>query len=312
MFSATANASPQQSCWDRRLTFPHKTGFNTWAYGRLCIVWTAMPPLTQLRWVKELQRKTVVLPLWGELQPCDLQVLQTCDVVLCGSSALRQYLVTGGADNTRLLLWDNGQPFFTKQPPPRARRPLSIILPLWGNYARRTELTAIRLLQRLLLRFPNALATVVVSSGTLGLPAHISLERLRKKSAGRLRVRRAVPPSERHRLLASHDIALCPYHSDNLNTVISGAITAGTPVACFRLAANTDFVSEDTAVFVDCEAQLPEVQSPVAAEAYEQLDELLYYALRDEDWLREKQRTVTYGREQRRAAFARTVRELCD
>lgn len=266
-----------------------------------------MPPLDHLQFVKQKGIRSALFLAWHEISPSELLHLSLFDDIFCMNADAAETLLGLGISNTVVCGWDNGRPFFTKRPQAGS---VSVLLPLWDGNARRTELTAVEVLRRAVLRQRDVTATVAITASTVSGPGYAAIRRACRESGGKIKLVRNVSELQTHFLLATHDLVLCPYHFDNANLVATAAITAGSPVVTFLMPTNRCVLSESNSISDPVRYCRTPTGAPMASPCYKNLDDALYFAVSDTAYVRNLCESIDQGRLQRRENFHDNVSGL--
>lgn len=303
----TMSDKPSTICkrWDRAVTQVRHVPFSRWAAGLSCVVWTTIPHVEQVRWVRRQGKRTVIVVLWHEIENSeDMHTLAAVDVLLCPHRTCYEYLRAAGLNNTVYSGWDCGQPFHTKPMPYEITTP-SIFVPLWDGNARRSEMTVVQLLDSLVKRHKQLKITVACNSSTLATPASRQLSRNQ-----RITVRRGVPPPTRFSLFQLHDLTLCPSHCESTCMTVIQSLELGTPVVAFGYRPMTEVLTNTNSVTIRCDEEFNDIGLPRAVPDYDAMEEGLYYLLNDLEYLRQLQGTTLLGLSQRRETFTQAVKRV--
>jgi hypothetical protein len=288
--------------WDSSVVKSTDTPFSLWASSCDVVIWTAIPHVEQIRWVRRQNKRTVVFVMWHEIATAaDMHALAAADVVLCPSWACYNCLRNSGLGNVIHIGWDCGQPFHTKPAGYEITDP-AILVPLWDGNARRCELTTANLIDLLLVRHKGLQVTVVCNSSTLSPVAARKFNRNR-----RIKMIKAVPPSRRFALFQSHDLTLYPSQFANTGMTAIQSIELGTPVAGFSYTPMNEILTSTNSLSIPCKEACNDVGFPQAIPDYDAMEEGLYYLLKDLEYLRQLQGTTLLGLSQRREAFTKAV-----
>lgn len=289
--------------WDRAVVRIQQTPFTRWAVDRTCVIWTMIPHIEQVRWVRRQCKRTVVMLLWHEIETAeDMHALASVDVVLCPTRACYDYIRSAGLGNAVYCGWDCGQPMHTKPSMYEITQP-SILVPLWDGNARRGEMTLLQLLELLVSRHKTLKITVACNSSTLAGAASRKLSRIRN-----VVIVRGTPPSSRFLLFQRHDLALIPSHFESTGMTAIQSLELGTPVAGFGFRPMNEILTATNSLMVPCPEEYNDVGFPRAIPDYDAMEEGLYYLLNDLEYLRQLQSTVLLGLSQRRETFSKAVK----
>lgn len=309
LFTMTPQLSRISPRWDDKVVRVQHVPFSRWAAKQDHILWTTVPHKEQLCWVRQQQKKTTILVLWHELDSQAMSTLATADSLLCPSVACYDFMRNRYCANAVCLPWDCGQPLFSKPDNYSVTRP-KIFLPFWDGNARRSEMTAIRLLDILLRRHVDLEITLACNSSTISSAATRTLGRIPKTCRQRLHIVRGTPPSTRFQLFQSHDLTLYPSHFESTGMTVVQSLEMGTPVVAFNFRPLTEILTTSNSVTVACKEETNSVGTPRAVPDYDGLSDTLYHLLNDIEFLSELQDTTLAGVEHRRDAFVNTLRSV--
>ena len=289
--------------WDRTLVQNRNVPFSKWASDRTSVLWTLIPHIEQIRWVRRQGKRTIVIVLWHEIETSeDMHALAFVDVVLCPTRACYDWLRAAGLGNCVYCGWDCGQPLHTKPAMYEIRQP-SILVPLWDGNGRRREMTLVNLLDLLVQRHRDLRVTVACNSSTLASPASRKLSR-----NPRINIVRGTPPAARFLLFQRHDLTLHASHFESTGMTAIQSLEMGTPVAGFVFRPMNEILSTTNALMVPCVEEFNDIGFPRAIPDYDAMEEGLYYLLNDLEYLRQLQCTTLLGLTQRRETFSKAVK----
>lgn len=219
--------------------------FTDWARGKTTIVWTHIPPAEQIMWARKHGARTIVVPLWQELQPPFRRACRRADTVVTLSKACRDlFRDVYKFKNVLLIPFDPGLPLTKKKKPVDVKR-IKLFLPWFDRNARCTRINFLLELERLLLLMPQAELTVSVSSSKFAPAIAKFFSRLRHVTNGRVTFLRGVPLRERPLLFTENDLTIFPAECDNYGLTGLTSLSCGTPIVSFACPPQNDFIYTD-------------------------------------------------------------------
>ena len=289
--------------WDK-CVIPHKRkSFSEFTSDCDCVVWTTLPHIDQLRWVKSQGKKTVLIPMWCELTHTDGKTLGAFDRIITPTRAC--YVVTRqwGLKSSVYVPWAITGPLFSKPANYEIKR-LKVLMPLWDGNVARTEYTAIHALLRMLTRYTNVEATVAYTSSTISLECKQLLKRARRRLDGRLHIDVGTLPAQRPVLFQRHDVTYCPYHYSNTNLVELLSYSAGTPIIGFDDEPMSELLDPNISVPVKCwNTSYNAISVPMVQPDYWEMDDSLMHIGSDFGFIRYLQSNVLDKMQQRQLLF---------
>lgn len=256
---------------------PRTVPFSNWARSCDAILWTHVPHVEQLVWVREQRKHAAVFGLWGEWYPGDSDILEMASSVLCPTRAATLF-----AERQKLPAAFVG--FHAPLPPvsrgveaPGAR----ILFPMHARWLYQTEMTAIDVLSRALYRCPGATATVLYSASSLAGYARRRLQRFARRLGGRLRLQKATSRRTFTDALLSHDILFWPTHVENTCCLGLAAGMLGAVPVTFPVAPVSEIFTEANAALMPCRVGATVMGIPVAEPDYPAAEAVLRHTVED-------------------------------
>lgn len=297
MFAATTSLRPIGTDWDRRALSLKTAVFSEWVEKCDYVIWTHVPHIEQIKWLRYRKIRNAIFVLWQELSPEDAPAVRGATTLICPSRACYDYLKSSSG-NAVYAPWDPGLPCYSKCDPSDGCR---LLLPLWDGETRRTEMTVLQVLARAL-RHGGVSATVAYNASTVGSAARRQLRRLSREFP-QLTLRRSVPYRERPILMQQHDLVIWPTHYESTCMLAVMARTMGTPVIGFRFRP-TDEILTDGAVAVAPYAELEDAMGiPTIEPDYNAMDRQLQKYVQCPRHLHELQQQTHTGLQMRRSLF---------
>lgn len=296
---------PIGSRFDRHVQAPPYQFFSPWMLTGprpdVC-VWTHVPAVQQLNYVRELGIKTVIIPLIGELDSNDRAAMSLADVVLCPLKSTAATLFRNwGLSSLVSVPWDTGDPPIQKCE--HADESPRVLFPLYDGVARRMEGTALVVLERMLRRFPDVRLTTLYSSSTLAPYALRRLRQLHKQFGDRAIAVPGLSMPHRPLLFQAHDLTFWPTHGESTCLLGLTSVTSGTPVLTFALPTIQEHFGPHNAVLADMVVAAGPGGRFSAEPDYVHMDQLLTQLLTSRAALASLQQSVLQGVSQRRSGF---------
>lgn len=293
------NISPR---WDRKLLRSSDVSFVDWAVACEHVLWTYVPHIEQMVWVRKQQKRTSILVMWHELAQVDCMVLSMATQLLCPSVACYDLLRSYGFRNCVCMPWDCGQPIFRKPDTYTIDSP-KVLLPFWDGNPRRSEMTVVDIISSVLQQHSSVRITLAYNSSVMQPKAIKRIDAIARSHAGRLSLCRHVDPEVRFKLFQSHDITLYPSHFENTGATVIQSLEMGTPVIGFAFRPLTEILTPQNSIVIPCAEQTNDFGTPLVVPDYERLHEVLNHTLKNTDLIRNLQHTVSTQAEQRREQF---------
>lgn len=311
MFTMTDRPPRIDPRWDRQMWKRETCDFTDWfnLEGIEAVFFTHVPHLPMIDWLRTCGCPIFVLGLWHEWEPSDRYLLAGVTTILMPHVAGYNWVRAWGLRNVLPLPWDTGEPVFSKPKNYEIIRP-SVYLPLYDGNCNRMEVTALDIVERAMIRHPEARFTIAYSSSTITSPGHRRIRKLEKKYP-QLTTMKGVPVPERPFMFQRHDLTLWPTEYESTCMVGLSSATMGTPVMTFRVPPVTECFNDQNAIYVSSQLTSNNVLGlPRAVPDYAMMDELLHQVLQDPGYLRSLQQQTTNGLMERRRQFNETMQQL--
>lgn len=292
------------SRWDHRVIRASHVKFTDWVSRQSHVLWTTTPHLEQMEWVRDQGKRTIALVSWHEVTTFDIMVLAEMQHLICPTRACFDLLRHSEFHNLVCMPWDAGLPLHIKHRNHDPRKP-KLLLPLWDGNARRTEMTVMHVMQRVMQRHPDATLTIAYNSSSICSAGKRKLCELRHLHPDRVQCIKSPHPRDRPLLFQAHDLTIWPTHYESLGLVGLQSIEMGTPVIAFNFQPINEILAPSNSISVSCAEITNDIGVPKAVPDYDLFDELLHCALRDTEFIRHLQREVLHGVPERRAIFQR-------
>lgn len=293
MFTMTDKIRDIDPYWDKHVRRNSPAfRFSDWGKPLSTIIWTHVPHPAQVTWVNNENKKSVVFLFWHTLDINARSILLGVQQILCPTTACFSLLYSWGLRNLLQLVWDPGCPLFIKSVDhvPRPR----LFVPLWDGNSRRSEMTLVDIVSRILRRCEKAEVGIAYSTSTLRPAALRQWQELKKSTGRRLHLYPGVPPCKRPLLFQQYDLTLWTTHFEDLNHTGLMSIQMGTPVMGFEFTPTAEILREYNSIPVRCRLEdHNDLGLPQVVPDYGTLDDMLHDILRDPDYIRELQTTVT-------------------
>jgi hypothetical protein len=292
-----------KSLYDNRVVYKNKQKFTSWAKGKSAIIWTQIPRVEQLNYVKRNGTLTVLVPMWQELNPPFRKAAKQADHLVALSTECRElFHSVYKFRNVTLVPFDAGLPV-TKKEGNINHRKIKLLLPWFDRNARCTQSVFLDYLAYLIPRMPEAYLTVCISSSKFSPAVAKFFQRLGEKT-GRVNILRRVFPADRPALFASHDLTIFPAECDNFGLCNLMSINCGTPVVTFAVSPQTDFVYPDAnGVLVKTKIDFDENGVPHAAPDYERFSDALQTLIAEPWHIDNMNKKINYNLNARRKSF---------
>jgi len=304
-FSVYADNQPSKiiSRYDNKIVTKNKQNFTGWAKDKSVVVWTHIPRIEQINWVKRNGALTVLVPMWQEINAPFRKAAKQADHLIALSTECRELFGSVYKfKNVTLVPYDTGLPL-TKKETGVNQRKIKLLLPWFDRNARCTQSAFLNHLTYLLTRMPEAHLTVAISSSKFSPAIAKFFKRIGEKT-GRVDVLRKVPFSDRPGLFAAHDLTIFPAECDNFGLCNLMSITCGTPVLTFAVSPQTDFVyPEANGILVKTKIDFDENGVPHAAPEYEKFADALQTLIAEPRRIDNLNKKINYNLNSRRKSF---------
>lgn len=301
-----SDAAPAKlhTAYDRAVVHKKKCSFTQWAKTCHTIIWTQPPKLDTLNYVRRINARTIIVPMWQELLRPFRKVMQRVDHVIAMNSEARElFTKVYKFKNVTYIPFDVGLPATKKNKNVNGRQ-VKIFLPWFDRNARCANGQFLGLLGYLLERMPDAQLTVAITSCRFAPSVAKFFQTLGRKTSGRVKIVRNVPLAKRPAMYTAHDLTLFPAECDNYGFCALTSISCGTPVLSFALSPQIDFVYQDAnGVLVKTRVDYDENGVPHAAPDYEKLVTALQALIAEPAHIDNLNRRVNYNLSTRRKSF---------
>ena len=262
--------------FDHAVTHSRRLLFTLWARRHSTIVWTHVPSHQQVAWTRKQGIRTVIVPMWQELQAPFRRAIRQADTVIALSKEARDlFRDVYKFKNVLFIPFDAGLPL-TKKKQKVDPKKIKLFLPWFDRNARCTQSPFLAQLERLLLGMPQAELAVSISSSKFAPGIAKFFKRLNRTTAGRVTLIRGTTIRDRPILFAQNDLTIFPGECDNFGFASLTSLTLGTPVVSFAAPPQTDFIYNDlNGVLVKTELDYDENGVPHAKPDYLQFANVL-------------------------------------
>jgi len=256
--------------FDNSVLHKQKCRYTDWAKQQTAIIWTHPPPLATLNYAKRQGVRTLIVPMWQELERPFRKVMQSADHVVALTTECRElFTVVYKLKNVTLIPFDAGLPII-KKAKLVTDHGVSVFLPWFDRNAKCSNSEFLGLLRYLLERMTDISLTVAISSCRFSPAIAKFFSRLSVKTGGRIKLVRNVAVLRRPALYTAHDLTIYPAECDNYGLCGLTSINCGTPVLSFNLSPQADFLYPDSnGVLVKTKIDYDENGVPHASADYE-------------------------------------------
>lgn len=306
LYTPTTTTPRVDSQWDDLVVTPDIASFTQWARHQQHVLWTSVPHMEQLQWVKKSGKRSSIFVLWHELETIHHAIMATADQLICPSVACYNAMLNCRLMNCVCLPWDCGQPIYKKPDNQQLDQP-KLLVPLWDGNARRSERTLIDMLQLALAQHKHLNVTLAYSSSTMTPATTRQLRDIQKAAANQLTVVKNVLPQLRFKLFQSHDLTLNASHYESTGMTQLQSIELGTPVIGFVVRPVDEIMNSGNSIGVVCCEDTRTTGFPCIIPDYTQLSDQLDNILQDLPTLRTLQQTTPYSLRGRRELFHKSL-----
>jgi glycosyltransferase involved in cell wall biosynthesis len=298
------------SGYDSRIKHRGKVKFTEWARTKRVILWTGVPAIEQLNYAKRHGIKTIVAPMWQELELPFRRSLRAADVVVSFSMECRElYRNIYKFKNSTLIPFDPGIPASKKEKPVDHKK-IKIFLPWFDRNARCTHVEFIAEMEVLLRAMPEIHLTVGISSSKFSPAVGKFLRSLGEKT-GRVNLLRNVAFLARPEIYAQNDLTIFPAECDNYGFCGLTSIACGTPIVSFGVSPQTDFIyPSSNGVLVKAQIDYDENGVPHANPDYSRFFEAVQALVAEPKYIETMNARVNYNLSARKKAFELGWHEL--
>jgi hypothetical protein len=293
-----------RTLYDNKVTQRTKTKFTDWSKKCDAVVWTHVPIIEQLNYVKRQNKITVIAPMWQDLKAPFRKTARAADHLVAMSSECRElFQSVYKFKNTVPIPFDTGLPP-TRKTENVNQRKIKLLLPWFDRNARCAQQIFLTNLQQLVERMPDAQVTAAITSSQFAPSIAKFFQTLGTRTNGRVKLIRNVPLRDRPQLFLNHDLTLYPAECDNYGFCGLTSITCGTPILTFGVSPQIDFAYPDTnAVVVKTKVNYDEYGVAHADPDYERYFSALQ-TLIAEPWHIDAMNTrINYNLNSRRKSF---------
>lgn len=309
LFSDTAPAR-LGSGYDGRVKHRGKIKYTEWARDKRVILWTNVPSVEQLNYAKRHKIKTIVAPMWQELELPFRRSLRAADVVVAFSMECRElYRNIYKFKNSTLIPFDPGIAASKKEGHVDPKK-IKLFLPWFDKNARCTHVEFIAEMEAILRAMPEIHLTVGVSSSKFSPAVGKFLRNLDEKT-GRVKLLRNVGFLARPEIYAQNDLTIFPAECDNYGFCGLNSIACGTPLVSFGVSPQTDFIyPSSNGVLVKTQIDYDENGVPHANPDYSRFFEAVQALVAEPKYIENMNTRVTYNLSARKKAFELGWHEL--
>lgn len=305
-FDIYSDSYPGKLCapYDNIVITKEVIKFTDWAKKQHAVIWTQIPRIEQLNFVKRRGIKTILAPMWQELIPPFRRTLRAADHVVSMSTDCKSLFDDIYKVKTNQLIpFDTGLAITRKERHVNPRN-VKILLPWFDRNARCAGGQFIAILKFIIARMEEAHLTVAIT------PSHFSpvivkcFANLSRQCNGRVTVVRSTSVDKRSDLYAAHDLTLNPAECDNYGLCALTSITVGTPVIAAAVPPQTDFLYPDNnAVLVKTKVDYDENGVAHALADYEHFGFALQELIAEPHHINQMNQKTSYNLNTRRQQF---------
>lgn len=314
-FDLYSDVSPARLglAYDRAVAHRGIMNFSDWLKRQRVIVWTHVPPLEQLNYVKRFNVPTIIAPMWQEMTPPFKKCLRSASAVVVFSQEQRElFHAVYKLRNVLLIPFDTGLPITRKDVSVNDRR-ISLFLPWFDRNAKCASSQLLSFLGYIIERMHETHLTVGITSSRFGPAIAKYFTNLGRRTAGRVNLVRGVPLAKRATMYGQHDLTLWPGECDNYGFCGLSSLAAGTPVISLATAPQDDFlVSDVNAALCKTRVDYDDNGVPHAVPNYEQFAAVLQDMIAEPKHIDRLQKKTNYNLLPRRTAFELGWRGLLD
>jgi hypothetical protein len=305
-FDIYSDAAPGKLglAYDRAVAHRGIMNFSDWLKRQSVLVWTHVPYIEQLAYVKRFKIPTVIAPMWQEMEPPFKKCLRAADAVVVFSQEQRElFHAVFKLRNVAYIPFDTGLPVTRKETIVNDRA-ISLFLPWFDRNARCASSQLLSFLGYLVERMPEVRLTVGITSSRFGPAIAKYFTNLSKRTENRVWLARGVPFARRAPLYGQHDLTLWPGECDNYGLCGLYSLAAGTPVVSMATAPQTDFLIQDVnAALCKTRVDYDDNGVPHAVPNYEAFAAVIQDLVADTRYIDRLQKKSNYNLQPRRTAF---------
>lgn len=293
-----------RTAYDNKVISRSKARFTDWAKKCDAVVWTHIPAIEQLNYIKRQNKITVVAPMWQDLKTPFRKTARAADHIVAMSSECRElFQSVYKFKNTVLIPFDTGLSPIRKTENVNQRK-VRLFLPWFDRNARCAQQVFLSNLQRVVERMPEAHVTAAITSSQFSPAIAKFFQSLGDRNAGRVKLFRNVSLRDRPQMFLNHDLTLYPAECDNYGFCGLTSITCGTPILTFAVSPQIDFAYPDTnAVVVKTKVNYDEYGVAHADPDYERYFAALQTLIAEPWHIDAMNKRINYNLNSRRKSF---------
>lgn len=290
--------------YDRAVAHRGIMNFSDWLKKQSVLVWTHVPYVEHLYYVRRFKIPTVIAPMWQELEPPFKKCLRAADAVVVFSQEQRElFHAVFKLRNVVFIPFDTGLPITRKDTAVNARK-VSLFLPWFDRNARCASSQLLSFLGYIIERMHEAHLTVGITSSRFGPAIAKYFTNLGARTNGRVRLVRAVPFAHRAPMYGEHDLTIWPGECDNYGFCGLSSLAAGTPVVSIATAPQDDFlISDVNAALCKTRVDYDDNGVPHAVPNYELFAAVIQDLVAEPHYIDRLQKKANYNLLPRRTAF---------
>jgi len=291
--------------WDHHVVDERKTSFRRWCKNLNRVIWTRIPPLDEVCYVKNLGIEAVLLPCWEELVSKDKVVVTAMDKVIlpyrCVSHALQTHMHLSNKQAIQMP-WSPPIPIshsaaFTHKPRVRVH------FPLYDTQAKRTD-WAIFLVMRRILESADDTELSIACGRQWAMASIRAVKHLRRDYGDRAHLEQRPNLLRRIMTFATSDLTVWPTHFESLGLIGLSSLYMGTPVLAWDIRPHSEYLkSWKNSILVPCDTRENWLGVPEALGDYNEFGEAAVSALRDKALLARMRAATDFGLANRQQQF---------
>lgn len=245
--------------------------FTEWVKPLTHVIWTEVPPISQIKWAQDAGKGVILIPNAHELRRSHRKCCEQADAVLCTSRhAADQLTAHWELDNCAPLCWDPGVPILEKDGPadpstPKILYPLELVSP--------ADQPSILFMLDSMLDAHSATVTIPYLSSRLTSATRKFLDNLQKRRPAQVTLRKRIDIGDWPVLFTGHDLTLWPSSLDHAGLGPLLSVYGGTPVLAFQSPPCNEFLGAGNALLVPCKHKLSPLGIPAARLDYRRFGE---------------------------------------
>jgi len=241
-----------EPAWDARVVQEDDSKAKEALINARVVVWPEMLWEDHAILAKAYGARTYLIPMWESITQANKRTLSYYTSILAPSACIAEAFRKQGFSRVQHLPYDPGVPATTHKPFNQDK--IHFFFPLAAMQARRRNAETLKIMGRLMQRYPN----LHLTASTLQQKSNITEDLLRLSLAFKERVTVHTNLSHAKHLAqySQHDLTLWPTEQEGLGIIGSESIQSGTPVLALDIPPLNEYLTKDKdAILLPCEVK---------------------------------------------------------